>query len=83
MVHIWTNFANHAVQGPGVTIIESRLWQNTALFMFMSENKDDDIVKFNQQVSQALTPLSPALIYLDQDDTELALRQMVATRGEK
>jgi hypothetical protein len=66
-----------------VTIIESRLWQNTALYMYMSENDVEDIIKLNQQVSPVLTPLSPVLIYLEQDNIEIALRRMYAIRGEK
>lgn len=83
MVHLWANFVQHAVRKSIVTIIESRLWQNTALFMYMSENDIDDIIKFNQQINQVLTPLSPVLIYLDQDNTEIALQRMYSARGEE
>jgi len=82
MVHLWTDFVQQAVQERIVTIIESRLWQNTGLYMYMSENEVDDIINFNQLVYQMLTPLSPVLIYLDQEHTEMALRRMYATRGE-
>jgi hypothetical protein len=83
MVPLWTNFVQHALQEPIVTIIESRLWQNTALFMYMSEVDPEEIVRFSQQVGLALAPLSPRLVYLDQDDTEIALQRMYAGRGEK
>jgi thymidylate kinase len=82
MVHLWRDFAEQATRELGVTIIESRLWQNTALFMFMSDVDLAEIVHFNQQVGKAVAPLSPCLIYLDQDDTEIALRRMYAVRGE-
>lgn len=83
MVPLWQNFTAHALPESHVTIIESRLWQNTALFMYMSENEVDDIANFNQHVYQVLAPLAPVLIYLDQDNVERALRRMYATRGEK
>ena len=83
LVPLWIDFTKQAVQEPIVTIIESRLWQNTALYMYMSENDVEDIVKLNQQVSQVLTPLSPVLFYLEQGNIEIALRRMYAIRGEK
>ena len=83
MVSLWRNFAEQAMREPIVTIIESRLWQNTALFMYMSEVDVEEIINFNRQVWQALRPLSPCLVYLDQDDTEVALRRVYNTRGEK
>jgi thymidylate kinase len=83
IVPLWVNFTKQAVHESVVTIIESRLWQNTALFMFMSEMDVEEIIKFHRQVWQVLTPLSPVLLYLDQPDTETALRRMYAARGEK
>lgn len=83
MVPLWAKFVNDAIQGSTVTIIESRLWQNTALFMYMSEVDVEEILNFHQRVWKVLAPLSPALLYLDQDNTDIALRRMRATRGEK
>ena len=83
MIPLWMTFVNHAVQESTVTIIESRLWQNTALYMYMSEIDVSEIMEFEHQVSQVLTPLSPVLLYFDQDDTEAALRRMYAARGDK
>ena len=83
MVPLWTNFVQHAVREQIVTIIESRLWHNTALFMYMSEVDVEDILKFHQQVWRVLTPLSPILLYIDQDNIDMALHRMYATRGEK
>jgi thymidylate kinase len=83
MIPLWTSFAEHAMQESVVTIIESRLWQNTALFMFMSNIEVEEIVQFNEQMGQALASLSPILVYLDQEDTEAALRRLYALRGEK
>lgn len=83
MIPLWMNFAKYAMREPIVTIIESRLWQNTALFMYMNENDVEEIIRLNQQVWQVLTPLSPILFYLYQDNPEIALRRMYTTRGEK
>ena len=64
-------------------LIESRLWQNTALFMYMSECSLDEITCFVCKVGQALLPLAPVLVYLDQEDTETALAQLYTWRGEQ
>jgi thymidylate kinase len=82
MIPLWTRFAEQALQEPVITLIESRLWQNTALFMYMSNCTVDEIVDLNIQQAQALAPLSPVLIYLDQPDTDAAMRRLVANRGE-
>jgi hypothetical protein len=82
MIPLWSGFVERALQEPMVTIIESRLWQNTALFMYMSECDQGDIRQFSLQVSQALAPLTPILVYLDQPDTEAAMRRLYSLRGE-
>jgi hypothetical protein len=82
MIPLWSSFVDHAMQESIVTIIESRLWQNTALFMFMSNWEAEDILQFSQQIGQALAPLSPLLVYLDQEDTEAALNRLYTLRGE-
>jgi thymidylate kinase len=83
MVHLWMEFVRRAETQPTITIIESRLWHNTAQFMLMSEVDVEEIIDFNRQVGQTLSPLSPALIYLDQTDVAVALRRMASTRGEE
>lgn len=82
MIPLWQEFAQRAAREPGMTVLESRLWQNTALYMLMSEVNLAEIVDFNLQAGVALSPLSPALIYLDQPDVAAALRRMASTRGK-
>ena len=83
MIPLWENFTRLAAQASTVTVIESRLWQNTALFMYMSEVDVEEILKFSQQVGCVLAPLSPILVYLDHDNIESTLRHLYTTRGEK
>jgi hypothetical protein len=83
IIPLWKNFVEQAALEPIITIMESRLWQNTALFMYMSEVDFGDIAEYNRQVWQAFLPLTPVLIYLDQDDTESALRRLYASRGKE
>ena len=83
MIPLWSSFTKQTTQESCVTVMESRLWQNTALFMYMSEWEADDILRFSKQVWQVLAPLSPILVYLDQDDTESALYRLYTLRGKK
>ena len=79
---LWEAFVARARQGEAVTIMESRLWQNTALFMLMAEFPVEEIMQLHQRVWQALEPLSPVLLYLYQEDVEGALGCLCAARGE-
>ena len=83
MIPLWASFAEQVMQDSTVTIIESRLWQNTAFFMYMSNCEAGEIVHFSHQLGQVLAPLSPLLMYLDQQDAEAALRRLYTLRGEK
>ena len=82
MVPLWMEFVERARRETVVWIVESRLWQNTGLYMYMSGHDADEIIQFSREVYRALTPLSPVLIYFDQENTETALRRMYATRGD-
>ena len=66
-----------------VTILESRLWQNSALFMYMTTYRAEDVMTFNRQVFQTLRPLAPVLLYLVQDETEAALRRLYTFHGDE
>jgi hypothetical protein len=83
VVPLWQTFTAGALLQPAVTILESRLWQNTTLFMYMCELSVEEILGFSRQVWPAIAPLAPVLIYLDQDDTEAAQRRLYTLRGEE
>jgi hypothetical protein len=72
-----------ALQAPTVSIIESRLWQNTALFMYMDEYSLGELTELQQLVGQCLSPVEPILLYLYQDNPEMALRRLYTLRDEK
>lgn len=78
----WIAFTKQALQENATTIIESRLWQNTALFMFMDEYPLSEIVRVHQSVCKELKPLAPVLIYLHQDDIEMAINRLLALRSK-
>ena len=81
MVPRWRAFTATAGADPAVNIIESRLWQNTALFMVMSAYPAEEVLRYHRQVWRVLEPLAPALIVLYQADTEAALRRNYALKG--
>ncbi len=80
---LWATFAEQARQKPTITIIESRLWQNTAMFMFMNEHSTDEIVDVCRLVHQEIAPLKPILLNFRQDNVEIALKRTRALRGEE
>ncbi len=79
---LWRAFVEQALRDNIVTIIESRLWQNTALFMFMSEFPVDEIIEVHQFVWKELAPLSPTLVFLYQDDIAMALNRLYTLRDK-
>ncbi len=81
MPPLWQSFTDQALREPTVTLMESRLWQNTALFMYMSEYSTADILHYHRLVWQVLAPLAPCLLVLDQPDVADALRRIYAIRG--
>ncbi len=80
---LWAIFAEQARQKPTITIIESRLWQNTAMFMFMNEHPVAEIMDICHLVYQEIAPLEPTLLNFHQDNVEIALKRLRAVRGEE
>ena len=78
----WAAFVEEASVEKIVTIIESRLWQNTALFMFMDGYPTAEIVECHQLVWRELESLAPMLIYLHQDDIEKAMNRLYTQRSK-
>lgn len=83
VIPLWENFVRQARKKPAITILESRLWQSTGLYMYMGSVDEEEIVDFTHQVYKVIYPLFPILIHLDQDDTETALKRLYALRGKE
>lgn len=82
MIPLWRNFVEAVKGKPIITIIESRLWQNTAMYMYMSECTIEQIAEFSRQIWQVIVPLSPVLFYLDQEDIRSAMQRLYTQRRE-
>ena len=81
MPPLWQALTDQILRDPAITLLESRLWQNTALFMWMSEYSTVDILHYHRLVWQVLSPLSPCLLLLDEENVAEAIRRICAVRG--
>ena len=77
----WTEFAKRAQQEETVTIIESRFWQTSLMFMYGNGAPEDEVIETNRQVIMAITGLKPVLIYFTHDDIMKALTRAIDMRG--
>jgi deoxyadenosine/deoxycytidine kinase len=82
MVEEWSRFVEQAQNNDSVTVLESRFWQNTALFMYMGTYSVEEVTLFNDAVASVIQPLSPVLFYMAQKDVEAALRRLDTFRGK-
>ena len=82
LVPLWQSFLQDVVNDQTIAIMESRLWKNTSLFIYMAEFQIEEIVELQDRVNNALTPLSPILIYLYQADVNEALGRLYELRDE-
>ena len=83
LIPLWGAVLQNVVNNHTVTIIESRLWQNTSLFMYMAEFPVGEIIELQDRVNRALGPASPILIYLYQADVEEALGRLYELRDDR
>jgi hypothetical protein len=77
---LWQTFVDHLMSEKILAVVESRLWQNTALFMYMSEYSIAEILAVHQLVWKELSAVAPALIYLYQPDVENAMQRLYQER---
>lgn len=82
LIPLWKSFVDKVADDETLTIMESRLWQNTSLFMYMAEFPLDKIIELQDRVNSVLAPLSPVLIYLYQEDVHEALGRLHESRGD-
>ncbi len=80
---LWRSFAEQILSQDFSAVVESRLWQNTALFMFMSEYPLTEIVEFHQLVCRELADLAPILIHLNQTDVGDAMKRLDQERDRE
>ncbi len=77
----WRSFAHRAGESDVVTILESSIFQCTVEELLLANVERDEIREFAHSVQAIVGHLKPILIYLYQDDVELALREICRKRG--
>ena len=80
---LWKSFVELILSKEIVAVVESRLWQNTALFMFMSAYPIEAIVEIHRLVWRELADVDPSLIYLYQADVEKAMKRLYHERDRE
>lgn len=70
----WQEFVQARDGQEGITILESRFWQNTIMFMYVAGQSGCSVRESARSLAKVVTPLSPVLIHLDHSDipTEVA-----------
>jgi hypothetical protein len=80
---LWRAFVEQILRESILAIVESRLWQNTALFMYMSEYPIAEIIETQQFVWREFGDIAPTLIYLYQTDVGKAMKRLYQERDRK
>jgi thymidylate kinase len=80
---LWRAFVEQILRENILAVVESRFWQNSALFMYMSEYPVEEIVETHQLVWREFVDIAPALIYLYQTDVEKAMQRLYQERDRK
>ena len=80
---LWKSFVEFIINEDILAVVESRLWQNTALFMYMSEYSIEEILEIHQLVWRELADVAPKLIYLYQTDVGKAMERLYVERDRK
>jgi len=65
---LWQAFVDRGRREERIQVIESRFLQNSAMDMLFDNHPIDEIVDHNHRLQAIIAPMSPVLIYLDQDD---------------
>ena len=78
----WEEFGKQPAEARPVTIIESRFWQNTALFDALAGMSQSEVLQRNRRLTKALRDLQPVLIYLAFENVETEMDRTVKERDE-
>lgn len=79
----WRNFTQKARQQFTVNIIESRFWQASAMYLYLSGYPEDEVIKSNQRIISAISGLNPVLIYLAPKDIAQMLMWTAKVKNKK
>jgi hypothetical protein len=79
----WQSFVTTAVHSDEISIIESRLWQDTIFPLLMEDLDRSHILAFIQAITEMCRCLEPVLFYFFQPDYAHTLRRICTSRGPR
>lgn len=78
----WMAFADSLQPGETpIHIIDSRLWQNTALFSYLGGESLETVMRDNNRIVTRINDWQPSLIYLAQDSVDTLVPDILANRN--
>ncbi len=83
MVRQWQDFIDELQTYDGATIVENRLWMRSAMQLFMRTDSAGALRSYQHAVAQALKPVTPALVYLEQSSVAMALGRFYGAHGRE
>jgi hypothetical protein len=78
---LWASFVGTAGAGGEVRVVEAFPWQNAARVLWQMDAPMERILRYAAAVEELLSPLRPALVYLDRRDAAATFRATAAERG--
>jgi len=79
----WRRFVQERESEDTVSIMESRFWQSTVMFMYIAGHSARGVLESNQRVIDIIQPLKPILICFTIDDYKTLFRQTGQARTEQ
>ena len=77
----WKAYAGHALGSEAISIIDGQLFHGNLTSLFLLEADIDLIRDYVRDITTAIAPLRPLLIYFRDSDIDQAIRSVAAERG--
>jgi len=79
----WKDFIDSAKEQETVNIIESRFWQSSSMYLYLSGHSEYEVSESSNRVISVLAELNPVLIYLAPKDIEKLQARITMAKNEK
>jgi hypothetical protein len=79
----WRDFTAKARQQATVTIMESRLWQTDAMYLYLSGHSEHEVAEMGSRIIRIILELNPVLIYLAPEDIGQVFAQVTEAKNRK
>lgn len=78
----WRSFTEEVQPGSSVPVLDGQLFHGDLTNLFLMEASFDELTAYCENLAQLIRPLRPLVVYLRQENVELAVRTISAERGE-